>query len=249
MYEAVIFDVDGVLVDSPHEAAWRAALTTLLADPTIEERFSNLFYQQQVAGRPRQEGAAAALAGLGIPDPHGQLCQDLMQRKQTILLELVAAGQFSAFPDAIRLVLRCKQAGVQLAAASSSQNAAMFLAKIEVSPFASADYPLAAGTRLGDLFDVDCSGQPLPKGKPDPAIFLNAAAALGIPPTSCIVVEDAPAGIVAARSAKMTAIGIDREGHAEALWLAGANFVLDSLDRWKWPKQEAIDPPLVQTDL
>ena len=59
-----IFDVDGVLVASPHECAWRKALDGL-ADPT---RFTTGFYQANVAGRPRLDGARAALEGLGVPN-------------------------------------------------------------------------------------------------------------------------------------------------------------------------------------
>ena len=59
---AVIFDVDGVLLASPHERAWRQALDSF-ADPA---RFTTAFYQAHVAGKPRMDGARSALEGLGV---------------------------------------------------------------------------------------------------------------------------------------------------------------------------------------
>ena len=63
-WRAAIFDVDGVLVASPHERAWREALAGF-ADPA---RFTTEFYQARVAGKPRLDGARATLEGLGVPD-------------------------------------------------------------------------------------------------------------------------------------------------------------------------------------
>ena len=63
--QAAIFDVDGVLLASPHERAWREALVGL-ADPA---RFTTEFYQAHVAGKPRADGALAALAGLWVAEP------------------------------------------------------------------------------------------------------------------------------------------------------------------------------------
>ncbi len=76
-YQGAIFDVDGVLVDSPHELAWREALKELLEgdwrdirDRTswTAERFTTQVYQQLMAGKPRLAGARAALEYFGVPD-------------------------------------------------------------------------------------------------------------------------------------------------------------------------------------
>ena len=71
----------------------------------------------------------------------------------------------------------------------------------------------------------------MPRGKPDPALFLLAAEALAVPPTRCLVVEDAPAGIAAARAAGMAALGIARLGDEALLRAAGAGLVVTSLDQ------------------
>src|ERR1700679_3811115 len=84
---AVIFDVDGVLLASPHERAWREALTGL-ADPA---RVTTAIYQAEVAGKPRMEGALAALEALGVPDA-AALTDAYAARKQARLEQLIAGG-------------------------------------------------------------------------------------------------------------------------------------------------------------
>ena len=96
---AAIFDVDGVLLDSPHERAWREALQDL-AGP---ERFTTEVYQTHVAGKPRLSGARAVLESLGVPDAERQAA-GYAERKQNRLEELIERGSFSAFPDALRFV-------------------------------------------------------------------------------------------------------------------------------------------------
>ena len=209
----IIFDVDGVILDSPHEQAWRAALTGF-ADPA---RFTSELYQRVVAGRPRLDGASAALVALGVP---ASKAGDYAARKQTLIENLIAAGSFTVYPDALRAVQRFAAAGCRLAVASSSKNANAMLEKIPVGP----------GRTLRDMFSVNICGRDLPRGKPDPAIFLLAAAEAGAAPAACLVVEDAPAGIVAARSGGMAALGIARHDDAAPLRRAGADLVLADLD-------------------
>ena len=84
--------------------------------------------------------------------------------------------------------------------------------------------------RLLDLFDVDISGRDFARGKPDPEIFLTAGAELALPPHQCFVVEDAVAGIEAARAGGMAALGVARADDVELLSAAQADLVVTSLD-------------------
>src|ERR1700682_4691139 len=84
---AGIFDVDGVLLASPHERAWREALKGF-ADPG---RFTTAMYEAHVAGKPRLSGARAALAALGVPDAERQAVI-YAEHKQKRLVELIHAG-------------------------------------------------------------------------------------------------------------------------------------------------------------
>src|SRR5690348_2945366 len=90
---------------------------------------------------------------------------------------------------------------------------------------------LPDGRTLLSIFDANLSGRDVPRGKPDPAIFLLAAEALGVPPSQCLVVEDAPAGIEAARAGGMAALGIARLGDEALLRAAGADLVVTNLDQ------------------
>ncbi len=213
---AGIFDVDGVLLASPHERAWREALTGF-ADPA---QFTTAMYQAQVAGRPRLAGARAALEALGVADAAQQAVL-YAARKQTRLEELIAAGHVEAFPDALRFVQGVRALGWPLAAASSSKNANGMMRSIG----------LGSGESLLDIFTANVCGRDLRQGKPDPEIFLLAAQDLGIDPVHCFVVEDAPAGIQAARCGGMAAIGVARLHDSASLAAAGADLVVTSLDQ------------------
>ncbi len=212
---AAIFDVDGVLLASPHERAWREALVGF-ADSL---RFTPELYETQVAGKPRMAGAFAALAALGVEQPERQAA-DYAQRKQTRLEELIRDGQFSAFPDALRFVQAIAALGLPMAVASSSKNAKGMMKAIK----------LPSGQSLLDMFSVNVCGWDLPEGKPNPAIFLLAAQGLRIEPAACFVAEDAPAGIKAALAAGMAPLGIARNDDVLLLHAAGADLVVTSFD-------------------
>lgn len=212
---AAILDVDGVLLASPHEQAWREALEGF-SDPA---RFTSELYQSEVAGKPRHDGAVAALTVLGVPDAADR-AEAYAARKQARLEALVREGKVTAFPDAVRFVQALKVSGMRMAAASSSRNATAMMRSIR----------LDGGGALLDLFDVDVSGRELAHGKPAPDLFLLAARDLQARPAACFVVEDSPAGIRAARDGGMQALAIDRQGAPDALLLAGADLIVGSLD-------------------
>jgi beta-phosphoglucomutase len=212
---AVIFDVDGVIVASPHEQAWREALEGITDPP----RLTTAIYQTYVAGKPRMDGARAVLAQLGIVDPGG-LAERYADAKQRRIETLIAAGSFAAFPDALRFIADVKQTGWRLALASSSKNAAAMLRQIA----------MPSGQNLLAMFDADLSGVDLQHGKPDPEIFIRAAKAIGVSPVRCLVVEDAPAGVAAGVAGGMATLGVARLDDAALLRHAGADLVVQGLD-------------------
>jgi beta-phosphoglucomutase-like phosphatase (HAD superfamily) len=213
---AVIFDVDGVIVASPHEQAWREALDGII-DPA---RLTTEVYQTHVAGKPRMDGARAVLKALGIADSGG-LAERYADAKQRRVETLITAGRFAAFPDALRFIAAVHRPGWRLALASSSKNAASMLSQIE----------MPSGENLLTLFDADLSGVDLQRGKPDPEIFLRAAGAIGVSPENCLVVEDASAGIAAGVSGGMATLGVARLGDQALLQRAGADLVVPDLDQ------------------
>ncbi|HEY4725690.1 MAG TPA: HAD-IA family hydrolase, partial [Actinomycetota bacterium] len=241
-FQGAIFDVDGVLVDSPHELAWRESFRMLMEtewrdirDQTSysPERFTPAVYQQVMAGMPRMAGARAAMEHFGVPDIDTRV-EQYAAGKQEHVIKLIEEGRFMAFPDALRFILAVKAMGIRVAAASSSKNAGLFLERIRLDSFAAEqrlDYDfIHDGMTLQELFDADISGRDFPKGKPDPTIFLTAAQELGVRPADCFVVEDATSGIQAAKAAGMAALGVARLGDEQLLEGAGANLVVTTLD-------------------
>jgi beta-phosphoglucomutase-like phosphatase (HAD superfamily) len=241
-FRGAIFDVDGVLVDSPHEAAWRDVFQELMegewadiADQTswTPAAFTPEVYQQVLSGKPRMEGAMAALEYFGVPDPQTRV-DAYADRKQEMVVELIEAGKFSAYPDALRFLLAVKDAGIAVAAASSSKNAGLFLRQIRLDEFAEQhdlhyDW-IAPGLTLLGAFDVDISGRHFERGKPHPEIFLTAAEELGVEPPAAFVVEDAVSGVQAAKAGAFAALGVARHDDEELLRSADADIVVATLD-------------------
>jgi beta-phosphoglucomutase-like phosphatase (HAD superfamily) len=241
-FQGAIFDVDGVLVDSPHEAAWREALRELMEsdwqvirDQTTwsPERFTPQVYQQVMSGKPRMSGARAALDYFEVPEADERV-NAYAERKQTMVIELIEAGEFTAYPDALRFIIAVKTAGIRVAAASSSKNAGLFLRQIRLDTFAQENSItskfVSPGLSLLDFFDADVSGRDFAHGKPDPEMFLIAAQELGTTPEVSFVIEDAAAGVQAAKAGNMAALGLARADDAELLAKANADLVVTTLD-------------------
>ncbi len=241
-FRGAIFDVDGVLVDSPHEKAWRESLRELMESDWRDIRgrttwspdaFTSLVYQEHVSGKPRMSGARAALEYFGVPDVEGRV-DEYAEHKQAMVVRLIEAGDFTAYPDALRFIIAVKDAGLVVAAASSSKNAELFLRKIQLDPFA-ADQGISSPSlrpelTLLDYFDANVSGRDFAHGKPHPEMFLTAAQEAGVQPAEAIVLEDAVAGVEAAKAGGMAAIGIARGDDEDLLAEAQADIVVTTLD-------------------
>ncbi len=219
---AMIFDVDGVLADTPHEESWRLATEELCARPDWAGAisasswkpggFTRELYLEFCAGRERRDAARSLLTHFGIPDPEGALRDRFFDEKQRRYVEMLERREFRPYPDGVDLLKRAKGAGWKVAAASSSRNASQILE--------------AFGLR--ELFDADLSASSLP-AKPAPDLFLAAAAELGVRPGQCCVVEDSTSGVRAARGGRFMCLAVARFDNMGDLWAAGANLVTDSL--------------------
>jgi beta-phosphoglucomutase-like phosphatase (HAD superfamily) len=242
-FQGAIFDVDGVLVDSPHEKAWRESLRELMEGEWSDIRdrttwspdaFTPQVYEEELSGKPRMSGARAALEYFHVPDDDDTRLAEYAKHKQAMVVRLIEAGDFTAYPDALRFIIAVKDAGMHVAAASSSKNADLFLGKIRLDTFAQDQGISSSSVRpaltLLDYFDVDVSGRDFAHGKPDPEMFLAAAHELGVAPEEAVVIEDAAAGVEAAKAGGMGAIGVARADDAGLLSAAGADIVVATLD-------------------
>lgn len=210
--KALIFDIDGVVLDSPHEITYGKALEKMgIAGFTTE------IYHKMASGRPRMKGAENILEELKVFEKvrdlkeRQALVKRLYDLKQEFMDECIESGQFTVFDSAVRIMKKAKRKGMVIIAASSSKNAKKLLIK--------------AG--LYGLFDYDILGADLKHGKPAPDIFLLAAKKAKLKPKDCIVFEDAPAGIKAAKAAGMFCVGVASHGHRKLL--GDADLVVDDL--------------------
>ena len=203
---AVIFDVDGVLVDSyaAHREAWRAMAAAEGLPPFDEASFRLLF------GRLSKPMIEAFWGPGRYTDAQLSVLND---RREAAFREIAAAA-FPAMPGARELLAALHADGFALAIGSSGppENVDMVLDRLDVRP----------------LFQAVVTGREVRHGKPDPEVFLTAAARLGVAPDCCVVVEDAPPGVEAANRAGMASIGM-AGGDAPARDLTAARLVVNAL--------------------
>jgi beta-phosphoglucomutase family hydrolase len=233
LYDAVVFDMDGVITDTArvHAGAWKAMFDRYLegwAAKTgrTQRPFDDADYLVYVDGKAREDGVASFLTSRGIElargfvtdGPESETVWGLANRKNVEFRRLLADGGVHAYPSSVTLVRSLQQRGFGTAIISASRNCEQVLD--------------AAG--IGDLFDVRVDGLEAERlglpGKPAPAVFLEAARRLGAIPGRAVVVEDAISGVQAGRSGRFAlVIGVDRAGDGAALRNNGADFTVHDL--------------------
>ncbi len=229
-YAAVIFDMDGVITDTAgvHAAAWKALFDQALPriDNTQVPFDAEQDYRNFVDGRTREDGVRTFLASRGITLPEGSAgdapeqltVNGLATRKQDFFTAEMGDGGVTVFPDAMELLQDLAAEQVPVALVTSSRNSEGVLD--------------AAG--ITDLFPIRVDGTDALalslQGKPDPAMFQEAARRLQVAPADAAVIEDAAAGVKAAVGGGFgLVVGVDRTGTGEQLAAAGADVVVQNL--------------------
>jgi alpha,alpha-trehalase len=231
--QVMIFDLDGVITDtaSVHAGVWKAMFDEYLADRSRRTGepfvpFEEWDYRQFVDGKPRYDGVRSFLRSREIDLPEGTpsdppskltIC-GLGNRKDDLFLAHLRTEGVERFESSVQLVKRLSGWGVKVAIVSASRNMKEVL----------------AAARIEDLFDTRVDGRDSDRlglpGKPDPAVFVEAARQMGVEPARAAVVEDALAGVEAGRRGGFgLVIGVDRAGLAEALRERGADIVVGDL--------------------
>lgn len=187
--QGVIFDLDGVITDTAylHFLAWKALGDSLGVEITLE-------LNEGLKGLGRQETLTLILKEAGLYDQYTETeRQALADRKnRTYVASLESLGPQDLLPGIGDCLRDLKKQGIKIGLASSSQNAGLIIKKLGLESY----------------FEAMVDPRSLSKGKPDPEIYLKAAAALGLSPAKCAGVEDARAGLEAIRAAGMTAIAL-----------------------------------------
>ena len=201
MPQALIFDMDGVIVDSEplHLLATQGALAMIGRNLSEEE-----YYRRYVALTDRELFEIL----LGREDPQ---VEHLVIEKQRLYRELAASG-VKPYRATVAFIERAQE-----------------VLPLAVATGATREEAEEALKRLGirDAFRIVVSAEDYERGKPDPAPYLLAAHLLGVPPSRCVVIEDSKEGVKAAKAAGMLCIALTHT-HATAE-LAYADLVLDSL--------------------
>ncbi len=188
--KALIFDLDGVIVDTAryHYLAWKK----LGEDLGFE--FSAAYNERQ-KGVSRMASLEVLLEAGGIQDMDYDQKAELAERKNKYYLQMIeeisAAEILPGIPQFLQLV---KQKNYKIALGSASKSGGMIIDKVGLSPY----------------FDVIIDGNLVTIPKPDPQVFCKGSEMLGAEPAECIVIEDARAGVEAAKSGGMKCIGIGR---------------------------------------
>jgi HAD superfamily hydrolase (TIGR01509 family) len=191
---AVIFDMDGVLVDS--EPLINAAAIAMFKEKGLKVQPTD-FLPFVGAGEDRYIGGVAEKYCFPLDLTAAK------QRTYEIYLSLVPS-RLEAFPGAHDLVLACRSAGLLIAVASSADEIKVIanLQKINLPP---------------EFWDTVVVGEQVRHKKPAPDIFLSAAQKLNVKPSACVVVEDAVNGIQAAKAAGMRCVAVAQTFPAERL--------------------------------
>jgi beta-phosphoglucomutase family hydrolase len=229
-FDAMAFDLDGVVTDTArvHFRAWKQTFDALFEarsrrDGVAPGPFTLDDYLKYIDGRPREDAIRAFLVARGTEieegstsdSPEAETVNGLAERKDGLFLALMRSEGVDVYASTVILIRRVSALGLKLAVVSASRNCQEILQAVG----------------LERLFDARVDGRDavalgLP-GKPAPDTFLEAAQQLGALPKRIVVIEDAIAGVAAARAGDFGVfIGIDRTGHATDLQAAGADIVV-----------------------
>ncbi|MEO7002250.1 MAG: HAD family phosphatase [Ktedonobacterales bacterium] len=202
---AVLWDVDGVIIDSAeqHRQAW-AALARENGFPFSDAAFWSSFGMRNADAIPLLYGIAGPV----------ERVQALGERKERIYRELLARAA-TPLPGAKELLAALHAAAYRQALGSSAppENIRAIIALLGI----------------GRYLEGFISGEQVAHGKPAPDIFLAGAQLLGIAAERCLVIEDAPAGVAAAHAGGMRCLAVRRAGQPDAPGLAAADAIADSL--------------------
>jgi len=203
----VIFDMDGVLVES---------------EPFIAEAAVRMFAEKGIAIRPEEFrpfigmgedrflGGVAEARGVVLEMPHDKV------RTYEIYLGLIQ-GRLEPLPGVAEFIGRCRSRGLRLAVASSADRM-----KVEGN--------LRSLGLPSETFDAVVVGEDIIRKKPAPDIFLEAARRLGCEPGVCLVIEDAESGVAAAKTAGSRCLGLTTSFSGDQLEAAGADWTTSDLE-------------------
>ena len=230
-YDAVLFDLDGVLTPTAevHMHAWQTMFEELFAAWEITPPYTERDYFDHLDGKKRYDGVAALLRSRDVEVPWGDPADPVTadtvcgigNRKNVVFERVLRRDGIAPYPGSLGLLDALATAGTRVAVVSSSKNAEEVLA--------------VAGIR--DRFDVVMDGVIAERdhlaSKPAPDVFVEAARMLDVDPARCAAVEDALSGVQSAAAGGFgLVVGVDRGAGEQALRDAGAHVVVNDLQEF-----------------
>jgi beta-phosphoglucomutase family hydrolase len=233
-FDAVLFDLDGVLTDTAeiHARCWKTTFDDFLrkraseAGKPFQPFDAESEYRLHVDGKPRYDGVRDFLGSRdvqlpeGAPDdpPERETVCGLGNRKDELVNQVIEAGDVEAYEGSVALVRWLRKDGIKTAVVSSSHHCAAVLASAQIA----------------DLFDARVDGETVDQlklaGKPAPDSYLEAARRIGVKPARAVVVEDAISGVQAGKAGGFgLVVGVARMGDAAELTQNGAHLVVGDL--------------------
>lgn len=232
-FEAVIFDMDGVITKTAitHAAAWKKMFDEFLQkrEKNLGETFREFTQNDYLAfvdGKPRYKGVASFLESRNISIPFGDTSDEpgyqticgLGNMKNEAFNEVIARDGIEVYESTAKMLTDLKAAGIKLGVASSSKNCQPVLEAVDLLKM--------FGARVDGVVSAELGLH----GKPEPDIFTTAADILGTTPAKSIVVEDAVSGVQAGANGNFgLTLGIAREDNKKELAENGADFVVTDL--------------------
>lgn len=209
MYQAIIFDMDGVLVDS--EPFWQQAELAVFPRYGVELTVADTLKTQ---GLRIDEVVKYWFDRQPWENPN--LAQVEAEILDTMVEVIAAQGQ--PMPGVMQTLDAIKAAGIPMAVATSSPHRLM-------------ETTLKA-LNIKGYFNATCSAEHLPLGKPHPQVYLNAADALGVAPEHCLAIEDSFNGVIAAKAGRLAVVAIPDADHKQDARFAAADYRFDSLQQF-----------------
>ncbi len=229
--KAVILDMDGVITQTAkiHRKAWKLMFNDFLMGQSGEySEMTDDDYKEYIDGKLRYDGVKSFLQSREINIPYGSLNDSVNEKtvcglgnkKNEIFLSLLDNIGVETYDDTIIKIKQWRRHGLNTAAVSSSKNCKEILKKANIE----------------DLFDTRIDGLISEarglRGKPEPDIFIEAARTMGFQPESCVLIEDAIAGMQAGCKGNFgLVIGVCRNGEKITYYQNGADIVVETLEQ------------------
>lgn len=202
--EAVLFDLDGVLVDTAkyHYQAWKSIANkwNFKLTPT---------HNENLKGVSRVDSLKKIFKWAGVTLKVKEMEPHLEEKNKMYLEHIAKLSQKDLLPGVLQWLQYLKQNQINIGLGSASKNARLILEKLEIHSY----------------FQTLVDGNHVKKSKPDPEVFIIGSHNLGVPPEKCLVIEDSLAGVEAAQRAQMKTLAIGDEQQFQR-----ADFCFPSLD-------------------